>query len=579
MSLLTKARRILWVVIGDADEKYVHPEFGLITGLARVARSENEDLTMVVLNAVDDVALKSQRLVQAISHICCQSFISSGHEETRTELEYTLRNSELLVPRLIADQSLAQAVDASSRKSQAGLQNFHQSSRPLKLHVASPGLLDSLKFVDDEAAREPLGSDQLEIKVKAFGVNFKDVFVALGQMKASTIMAGECAGLVVSVGQDLQSRFQVGDRVFAFNATPYASRARVSGTSACKMPSSMTFEVGASIPVVYGTAYHSLVDVGQLREGDKILIHAASGGVGQAAIMIAKNIGAEIFATAGSREKQEFIMEKFGIARDHIFSSKSLGFKDRILRLTNGRGVDVVLNSTSGEALRRSWECIASFGRFIELGKFDMHKGNSISMEPFDKHVTFSSIDLTRLANERPNTTRRVLETVLSHLEAGLLTTLEPITTMPVTEIERAFRNIQSRRHIGKIVLKADEESIVKAVPPAAAPLELSADGTYVIAGGLGSLGQNVCRMMAKRGAKHIVVRSRRDMSDDERVAVEEKIDICGANLHVFTCDITDWSNVQRVTAYCRQTLPPVKGIVHSAGTLQVSFRNRRRKK
>jgi len=214
-------------------------------------------------------------------------------------------------------------------------------------------------FQDDKSKETPLEDDKVEIEVKACGVNFKDVFIALGQMRSTDQMVGECSGIISSVGANLNHRFRVGDRVWSLVATPYANFARSLGCTVYKIPDSMSFLTAASIPVVFTTAYYSLVNVAKLKKGQTVLIHAASGGVGQAALMIAKSIGAEIIATVGSLSKAEMLMERYNIAKSHIFSSRSLNFSSGIRRLTNGGGVDVVLNSLAGEAMQESWHCVA----------------------------------------------------------------------------------------------------------------------------------------------------------------------------------------------------------------------------
>ena len=267
-------------------------------------------------------------------------------------------------------------------------------------------------------------------------------------MKLLTRMAGECAGVVIAVGSEARSRFQIGDRVCAFDGTPYASRARVSHSDAHRIPPSMRLSTAASIPVIFGTAYHSLIDVACLEKGQTILIHAAAGGVGQAAIKIAQYIGATIFATVGSAAKRELLVEQYKIDEDHIFSSRARNFKRGILRLTNGRGLDVVLNSVSGEALQQTWSCMADFGVFVEIGKSDIYRKSQISMEPFDKNTTFASVDLSLLSKQRPAKIQKILASVMAMFEAEDLSPVQPVSIMPVSEIEDAFRLIQNRKHV-----------------------------------------------------------------------------------------------------------------------------------
>lgn len=571
-ALLSQNTRILWISCQPNYMPSMNPEKGLVAGFCSVARAENENLQVVTFDIQQRYSLECSRLVQVISDIVLTSFCSilEGEEGT-IENEYAYRDGQLLIPRLIPDYKIDSRVATAADRLKIEMLPFFEQDRPLRLLVQKPGLLDSLVFVDDKIPQMPLNPGQLEIQVAACGVNFKDVFVALGQMKASTRMVGECAGVITAVGSDIQDRFYVGERVCAFDATPYASRARVNGTNAHRIPMLMEFSTAASIPVVFGTAYHSLVNVARLQKGQTVLIHAASGGVGQAALKIAQHIGAEIFATVGSAAKRALLVEHYKIEKDHIFSSRARIFKEGIDRLKSGNGVDVILNSLSGEALHDTWSCIAKFGTFVEIGKSDIHKRSQIRMEPFDQNVTFASVDLSLLSQHRPAIIQELLASVMKMFEAGDLTPVQPITKLPMTEIEQAFRLIQGRKHTGKIILDAESGnpvSVVSAKPP---PLRLEKHGCYLIAGGLGDLGQHVARLMAARGAGHIILLSRRTLSIRKQGIIIKELELLGAKVHVVTCDIGDSSAVMKCIDQCGNLLPPLRGVIQAAMVLQVS--------
>ena len=385
-------------------------------------------------------------------------------------------------------------------------------------------------------------------------------------------MAGECAGVVTAVGSNCQSRFRVGDRVCAWFATAYASHAHVRWSNASRIPDSMPFAVAASIPMVFLTAYYGLAEIAKIQRDQTILIHSAAGGVGQAAIMISQHLGAKVFATVGSPSKKSILVKKFGIPEGHIFSNRSRSFKKGLLRITKDEGVDVILNSLSGEALMDSWDCIAEFGTFIEIGKTDIYQNSHLQMKPFDKNVTFASLDLIGVGDRYPEKICRIFEKVISMFEAGILTVVHPITTMAVANIEDAFRLIQARKHTGKVVLEVESDAMVKAIPAQIEPLRLESDGTYVLAGGLGGLGQEIARLMAAHGAKHILILARRTLDDVRRSKLEEELASFGASLRIEACDIINSTTVQDVANRCRQTMPPVRGVVQAAMVLQVSF-------
>ncbi|KAL8787994.1 MAG: hypothetical protein Q9213_001886 [Squamulea squamosa] len=568
-SLMTRARRILWVTIQAGNDPPSNVGRSLITGLSRSARSENQTLQFVILHCFQQGSDSNNRIVRAIDRISAASFGPILHENQLPEPEYILQNGQLSILRLIPDTTINRMLVGTDQVSRANLTCFNNPNRCLKLCVEKPGLLDSLVF--HRFWPEGLDEGMIEIQVKAFGINFRDVSVALGQMKDSTSMAGECAGLVTAVGANCHRRFQVGDRVCAWFATPsYANSTRVRWSNASRIPDTMSFTTAASIPMVFLTAYYGLVDVAKIQRDQTVLIHSAAGGVGQAAVMIATAFGAKVFATAGSPAKRSLLVKKYGIPDSNIFSSRSRGFGKRLLQATQGRGVDIVLNSLSGEALLESWNCIAELGTFVELGKIDIYSNSSLSMRPFDKGVTFASLDLTAIGRLRPNVMKDTMDRVMSLFETGILTTVYPITTFPITDIDEAFRLIQARKHMGKVVVEVREGTLVKAVPQECDPLSLDPEGTYVIAGGLGGLGREIARMMSAHGARNMLLLTRRNLSGPERSKLEVQFGSFGTHVRIETCDVADTTAVQSVANRCRQTMPPVRGVIQAAMILQV---------
>jgi hypothetical protein len=232
------------------------------------------------------------------------------------------------------------------------------------------------------------------------------------------------------------------------------------------------------------------------------------------------------------------VIDQFNIPESHIFSSRARNFKAGVFRLTKGRGVDVVLNSLSGEAMVDSWSCIARMGTFVEIGKSDIYQNAQLSLAPFARTVTFAAFDLSVLTEDRPEELCGVMTIILSMFEEGALKTAQPINRLPITNIEDAFRLIQGRKHTGKVVLEADAEAIVKSLSPPRFS-NYSDAATFVIAGGLGDLGRNISRYLARHGAKHIVSLSRRALETDEIRKLKEELGAIGTELHTVSCDIT----------------------------------------
>ncbi|KAG8164134.1 hypothetical protein KVR01_006052 [Diaporthe batatas] len=579
--LLTSGLSVIWVSLQEGyGNAVVSAKRSMIQGAARVLRRENGATSRLITFDIEETTeFGDDEVVRSVCHHLVegtQSSLSADEESYERELRYS--NGELQIPRLVTNtkfEAWADTVGADTSSKTAALEpsaSYHQLGRPLKLEVGTPGLLSSLRFVDDPAssAKVPLQPWEIQVSARAHGVNFKDVFVALGQMRVGVNMVGEVSGVVTAVGQDMASRYKPGDRVFGFGASPFASQPRISGNLAHALPSGMPFADGAAISVVYATAYYSLFNAAKFRRGQSILIAAASGGVGQAAIQLAQHAGAsEIFVTVGSKAKKQLVMDSYGIPESHVFSSRGPGFKDGIMRLTKGRGVDCVLNSLSGEMLSGAFDCLAKLGSFVEIGKTDIYKNSHIEMRNFDKSLTFACVDLVVLGKEQPELVYETLSSVSALLEKRIIKAPVPVNTLPIGRIEDAFRLIGTRKHTGKIVLESPLDATVTATTAPAPPLELSRDGTYVVAGGLGDLGRRLAAFMSAHGAGHIMLLSRRSITGEDLKALRDQ---CGHQslVHVVKCDVTKETDLQTCLEVCRQEgLPPVRGVVHAGMVLR----------
>lgn len=328
---------------------------------------------------------------------------------------------------------------------------------PLKLNIKTPGLLDSLEFVEDTCCEESLAPDEMEVDIQAIGVNFKECLTVLGRVNSDKL-GSECAGIIISVGAEC-SQFQKGDRVAVGHLDCYRTRIRVKEGQAVKISDSMSFVEAASIPTAFCTAFFSLIEVARLQKEESVLIHAGSGGTGQAAIQVAANIGAEIFTTVSSMQKKRLLMEIYNLDEDHIFYSRDTSFADGIKRMTGGRGVDVVLNSLSGDGLTASWECVAPFGRFLEIGRRDIDSRGQLPMAPFIKNLSFISVDLASVLELRKTVGRRILQRAMSLFEAQKLHPPHPLHTYQLQDIEKAFRFLQSGKNSGKTVLEVNKSA------------------------------------------------------------------------------------------------------------------------
>lgn len=575
-SIMSTESKILWIGYHQGSSSdHLAGYKALSTGAARTLRREYEGLRFVTLDVQDSLEQpgKVDETSNWIYALLSRTILDECTSDPVRDNEFSLRDGRIEVPRLHTDKEFFSWVDNMADTQTTISEPFFQPKKPLKLVVSTPGLLSSLRFAPDPTALVPLASDELQVRAHAYGVNFRDVFIALGQLPPTSPMAGEVAGVVTAIGSDETSagNFKVGDRVIGLLGAPYASESRLKALHCQRLPDSVSFKEGASIYTVFQTVYYSLVEVARLQPGQSIMIHSASGGVGQAAIQIAKYLGASnILAIVGSEAKKKHVHDEYGIDDAFILSSRwsPQDIQKRVMQLTGSRGVDVVVNSMAGDMLNESWNCLAPLGTHIELGKADIYKKGHLPMAPFDQNRTFAAVDLTVLLRHAPLKMFNLLKELLVLFDKGVLRPVVPLTVLPIHDIEAAFRNIAERRHMGKIVLECDETMLVNTLKEPPKHLRLHSDGTYVISGGLGDIGQRLVHLLAEFGAGHIVTLSRRDLNEAQHRRMQAEIATKGCQLHVIKCDVTDSQSVASVKAFC-DTLPPVRGVIQGAMVLR----------
>jgi NADPH:quinone reductase-like Zn-dependent oxidoreductase/aryl carrier-like protein len=436
---------------------------------------------------------------------------------------------------------------------------------PVRLEVSAPGMLENL--ILRPAQRDVPGTGEVEIRVVAASLNFRDVLKTVGIYPSDTpewhLLGDECAGVVTAVGPGV-SAFREGDEVIAVTSGSFGSYVAANAALVVKMPSHMQPEEATTIPIAFLTAYYALHHVARVGAGDKVLVHAATGGVGLAALQIAQLAGAEVYATAGSAEKRAFLK---AIGVKHVMDSRTLSFASEIRKMTGGKGVDVVLNSLAGEAIHKGLECLAPYGRFLEIGKRDIYQNNRLAMRVFKDNISFSAIDLAKVMTEKPVLLRSLLDELMQLFEARKLHPL-PHSVYPLADAQNAFRVMWQAQHIGKIVLSFLPQTLEVAVPNKS-PLRFSADATYMITGGLGGFGLEVAHWMVRQGARHLMLVGRKGATTEEvreRIAVLEAE---GARVQVATADVSRNEDVTRVLEEIRTSMPPLRGIMHAAMVLE----------
>ena len=445
-----QSKHLLWIT-ASTFSKSSYSYSGLKDGFLRVMRSENDSKRIISLSLEDDTfdTLAFLKQIGQVFHL--------GFEIESSDLEYIVRNGRILTGRLIREVELNKDLISSIHpqiKYEAWL-----PGPPIKLNVGTRGSLDTLHFIEDEHRAE-LGPRDIEIENQAWAISFRDVFGALGRLDENEF-GTDCAGVVKRVGSQC-NELRSGDRVCASSFGCMRTFVDCHELDVVKIPDSLSVEEACAVINPGMTAWYCIVDVARLARGEKILIHAAAGATGQVAVQIAKMIGAEIFATVGYDHKKQLLMDEYGIPASHIFYSRDLSFAQGIMRITQGYGVDVVLNSLTGEGLRASWECVAPYGRFIEIGKADIHANTPLPMACFASNVSFSAVDLRHLSFNRMDLIRNLFHKTMSLVRDGIICCPKPLHTYSVSAIEQAFRYMQSGKNTGRVVVRVEHSAEVQ---------------------------------------------------------------------------------------------------------------------
>ncbi|TGO27881.1 hypothetical protein BPAE_0035g00240 [Botrytis paeoniae] len=415
-TICLSATTTIWISYGSITE---NPYSSMMSGLLRTLRYEQPQKKFVKLD---------------ISEVC---EVSRTAQIIREILDQTVKASP-------------ESYEPERQPAQQEVLNRHPL-RKIKPIFASPGVLSSFEFVDENSSAFEMGPDEVEVKVKASGMNFLDILIGLGQA-ASDDLGCECSGIVTRLGSKAAAHFQIGDRVSCMCQGTMGMYARSKTyLSVTKIPDSMTFSTAAGFAVTHLTAYHSIMNLARMKYGESILVHSGAGGFGQACIQIARMLNADIFTTVSTEEKKKFLIETYGIREDHIFSSRTPGFLDGIKRITSNRGVDVIINTLTNEALRCSWECVARSGRFIEAGKRDINNLGTLPMFQFSKSVSFISVDLVGIYLYEPPVIAELYQAIMPLLESGKLHVSAPMQVYGISDFEQLRMSLEMCKYMPPI--------------------------------------------------------------------------------------------------------------------------------
>ncbi|KAK0648284.1 hypothetical protein B0T16DRAFT_388549 [Cercophora newfieldiana] len=551
--LLASAAGLLWVTRG-ATRFPTMPDANMALGLIRTARSENSATAAAL-----DLDTGTRLDVQAQAALICDAFgMSVMAEGDDAEMEFAEENGKLVVPRIAADEKLNIDVHRTLGSSAPYLQDFHQKGRQMKLASLPQGSTEEDLYFEDRA-ETPLADDEVEIFVAASTISRDDLdFIEKGT--ARTSHARGCSGTVTRVGRNVRD-ISVGSRVCALTEGAIGTHTRARVSSTANIPSAISVETAASVPIAFTAAHYALTEVARVRPGERVLIQL-SGPVGIAAGEVARYLGASAYVLV-QNDTEKDAARRIGVARERVFDARSIYLRRQLEEATRGEGMEVIL-ATSGSENARAWECLADFGRFVEVRTSEAHQATRPEL---GVNATFTSVSISSLAAARPQVMEQTLKAVVENISSGTMMPPTKASIFPVSQLAKGLEKIRDGA-VHPVILIAGAKEQVKATHRTSKTI-FRRDGTHVIVGGTGGLGRSMAKYMVEHGARNIVLLSRSGGGKEIVEQLREEIQCPTARVLVKKCDASDEAQVRQLVSDCAKSLPPICGIIHAAMVLR----------
>ncbi|KAI0427506.1 putative polyketide synthase [Xylaria sp. FL1042] len=557
---------LLWLTGGTTPNE-LNPNLSLVNGLSRALMLERPRLRFAVMTINIPDAL-GRGLMSTFNNIL-NALVSQSNTDDK---EFSERDGLIYISRFVPWSETNQLFRRRLGWQQSAQPETLADAKLARLAIGKVGVTNSIYFQQLREPVTPIPAGFVDIAVKAISLNAKDVYVLNGRTETRKATTGlEFSGVVTAVGNE--SRLEVGDRVVVLAPNHMTTTERIPAWAAHKILPDEDFRTMATLPVAYATALYALRHRACLQAGESVLIHCGSGALGIAAITMAKLIGAVVYTTSSSRQKRDYISNSLGIPQSRVFNSRDESFVSGVMTATDRRGVDVVLNSLVGDLMHASWNCIANFGRFVEVGKRELVDAGKLDMSVFARNATFIAFDLSELFYHEQQSMRDILfnllKEVLQMYRAGDIMP-GPITSFDVSEIGQAYRFFSSNQRIGKVVVSLEDESSRIPICPSKYITVFDPSKIYLCIGCLGGLGRSLCRWMLARGARHFVFLGRSGSDNVKASQLVSSLTSAGASATVIRGDVVKADDVNAAVAACRPR--QIGGVVHAAMGLHESL-------
>ncbi|KEY63875.1 hypothetical protein S7711_10122, partial [Stachybotrys chartarum IBT 7711] len=563
-SVTDKVTNLLWLTGAGMLSDSPNPNLTLSSGLSRALMLEQPSLRYCIMD-IGSIDRLPSNLCPTLNNI--HRVLVTPYEEVKDQ-EFIQVNDILYISRFMSRGAENELFRRRKGHDDPLQRQELSSSGLLRLSVGRPVITDTLHFRQIRHAAYPPPEGFIDVEVKAVSLNAKDVYNLSGHAETTGgTSALEFCGTVVGAGTGID-HVAIGDRVVVMAPNHFTTIERVPAWAACKLLPDEENHSLCTVPISYAPALYALQDRARMRSGESVLIHAGSGAFGTAAIQVATLLGVTVYTTCSSEAKRKYIINELGVPSERIFGSRTAMLAKDVKAATGSRGVDVVINSLVGDLMHASWDCLAPFGRFVEIGKRELADAKKLQMGNFLKSTTFTAFDLSELFYHEDQYYRDVwvakLREALDLYRSGQIK-LGPIVIYDASDISSAFRAFSAKDRAGKIVVSLEDGNSQVLVAPAPYSTVLSPDKIYLLVGCLGGLGRSLSRWMLQQGACHFAFMGRTGADRPAARSLIEHLERNGASVLVVTGDVSEATDVRKAVLACLATGRSIGGVLQAA--------------